>query len=502
MFCFLDFLFNTKRCIRGIRNKDFRISSVFLSCVRKAIFRNDRQFSLFSPIIQVAVEALSDGSINCRMIFGRKMVSLSSNNDSAMNSRKTATFADAEKEMRPTAFSTMLKSAGSTCNLDCSYCYYLDKAVQYGGAESVMSEALLEEYVRQYITANETDTVTFCWHGGEPLLSGLVFYRRAMELQKRYAGGKRIENSIQTNAILINDEWCRFFRDNGFLVGVSLDGPEDIHDAFRVDKGGRPTWRRVMAAVEKLASFGVEFNTLSVVNKLSEGRGAEVYGFFKSIGSRYMQFLPAVEHVADRPDYHRPVIVPPDAEGARLAPWSVGAKAYGEFLNDIFDRWVVSDVGSYFVQMFDATLAQYCGVQPGVCSMGETCGDALVVEHNGDVYNCDHFVYPEYLLGNITERSLSDIYNSPERFRFGLAKRNSLPPDCLRCKFYFACRGECPKHRFDRGADGSPKNSLCEGLLLYFRHTAPYMEYMRDLLAARRSPAFVMPWARNRMGLM
>lgn len=417
-----------------------------------------------------------------------------------MKKRGIATFADAQKEMRPVAFSTMLKPAGSACNLDCSYCYYLDKAIQYGGHEAVMSDELLEEYIRQYITANAVDVVTFCWHGGEPLLLGLDFYRKAVALQQKYAGGKRIDNTLQTNATLINEEWCKFFKENGFLVGVSLDGPQDVHDAFRLDKGGRPTWERVMAAVDLLRRYGVEFNTLSVVNSHCEGRGAEIYRFFKSIGSRYMQFLPAVEHVVDRKGLARPLIVSPSEEGARLAEWSIGARAYGEFLNDIFDEWVISDVGRYFVQMFDATLAQYCGVQPGVCSMGETCGDCLVVEHNGDVYNCDHFVYPEYLLGNIKEVSLAEIYASSKRFRFGLDKRNTLPKECLGCEFYFACRGECPKHRFDKGEDGEPKNTLCEGLKLYFRHTKPYMEQMRSLLERGQSPAFVMPWARARMG--
>ena len=292
---------------------------------------------------------------------------------------------------------------------------------------------------------------------------------------------------------------CRWQKDCQHHVGVSLDGPKDIHDGFRLDKQGRPTWERVMASVDLLRRFGVEFNTLSVVSSLSEGRGKEIYSFFKSVGSHYMQFLPAVEHVVDRPDFRRPVIVSPETEGARLAPWSVSAKGYGQFLKDVFDEWVVSDVGEYFVQMFDATLAQYCKVQPGVCSMCETCGDCLVVEHNGDVYNCDHFVYPEYLLGNILEKPLVEIYDDPKRFRFGVAKRTSLPAECMRCRFYFACRGECPKHRFDRTASGEARNSLCAGLKDYFRYTQPYFERMRDLLILKKSPAGVMSWARKNM---
>lgn len=412
------------------------------------------------------------------------------------------TFGDAVKQTGPVAFTTMLKPAGSACNLDCTYCYYLDKAAQYGGRQAVMSDELLERYIRQYIEANEVPAVQFCWHGGEPLLLGLDFYRRAMALQRKYADGKRIENTIQTNGVLVDEVWCDFFAENGFLVGVSLDGSEDIHDAFRTSRGGAPTFGQVMRAIESLRRSGVEYNTLSVVSRLCEGRGAEIYRFFRDrVGSRYMQFLPAVEHVVDRPGMRRPLIVAPGCEGARLAEWSVTAGGYGDFLCEVFDQWIVGDVGRCYVQLFEATLAQWCGVEPGVCSMGETCGDALVVEHNGDVYSCDHFVYPRYLLGNIRETPLAEIYRSQKRRDFGLAKRNGLPAECLRCKYYFACRGECPKHRFETGADGGRKNSLCEGLAAYFRHAEPYMDYLRDLLARGEEAAWVMPFARRRMGL-
>lgn len=420
----------------------------------------------------------------------------------ARRNKEIFTFRDAEKQTGPAAFMTMLKPAGSLCNLDCTYCYYLDKAVQYGGRQAQMDDALLETYIRQYIEANEVPVVTFCWHGGEPLLAGLDFYRRAVAYQRRYADGRRIENTLQTNGTLVDEAWCDLFAGEGFLVGISLDGPQDIHDAFRLTKGGQPTFERVMRSVEMMRAKGVEYNTLSVVNRLCEGRGTEIYRFFRdTVRSRYMQFLPAVEHVVDVEGMRRPLIVSPEHEGARLAEWSVTAEGYGDFLCDVFDAWVVSDVGSCFVQMFDATLAQWCGVQPGVCSMGETCGDALVVEHNGDVYACDHFVYPEHRLGNIRETPLRELYRSRRRIEFGLSKRNALPRECLRCKYYFACRGECPKHRFEKGSDGSLKNSLCAGLMHYFRHAEPYMERMRDLLAAQQSPAWVMPFARQRMGL-
>ncbi len=420
-----------------------------------------------------------------------------------MKTKDIFTFRDAEKQVAPTAFATMLKPAGSACNLDCHYCYYLDKAVQYGGREAVMSDELLELYIRQYIEANEVDTVTFCWHGGEPLLLGLDFYRRAMALQQKYADGKKIDNTLQTNGMLIDEAWCDLFAANRFLVGVSLDGPEDLHNAFRLTKGGRPTFARVMQSIELLGRTQVPFNTLSVVSRLSEGRAVEIYRFLRNTaGSRYMQFLPAVEHVIDRTGFPRPLIVEPGHEGARPAEWSVTARGYGDFLCDLFDEWVTTDVGSVFVQLFDATLAQWCGLQPGLCSMGETCGDALVVEHNGDVYSCDHFVYPEYLLGNIRSTPLAELYRSKRRIDFGLAKRNALPAECLRCRYYFTCRGECPKHRFETGADGYRKNSLCEGLQRYFRHAEPYMNYMRELLTRRQSPAWVIPFARKRMGLM
>ena len=347
-----------------------------------------------------------------------------------MKQKQIFTFRDAEKQVAPAAFSIMLKPAGSACNLDCHYCYYLDKAVQYGGRQAVMDDQLLELCIKQYIRANEVDTVQFCWHGGEPLLLGLDFYRRAMELQRRYADGKRIENTLQTNGTLVDEAWCDLFAANNFLVGLSLDGPGDIHDAFRLTRGGKPTFERVMRTVGMFGRSGVEFNTLSVVNRCCEGRGGEIYRFFRDeVHSRFMQFLPAVEHVVGKPGHHRPLIVPPGHEGARLAGWSVSAEGYGHFLCDVFDEWVVSDVGRCFVQLFDASLAQWCGVRPGVCSMGETCGDALVVEHNGDVYPCDHFVYPGYRLGNIRETPLAELYRSQKRREFGLDKRNTLPAE-------------------------------------------------------------------------
>ena len=424
--------------------------------------------------------------------------------------------------MRPTAFTTMIKPVGSACNLDCDYCYYLGKADLYGGHQPKMSEELLERYISQYIEAVQIPMVTFCWHGGEPLLAGLDFYEKAVALQNKYKGNKQIENSLQTNGLLMNAEWCDFFRRNNFLIGISLDGPKDIHDAYRHDRGGHPTFDRVMRAVEMMAVNGVEYNTLSTINDRCAGRGSEVYAFMRSI-SKYMQFLPVVEMVENaalrverkpcdrlQPDdsinhqpsaINRPAIVPPGTPNAQLAPWSITSKAFGRFMCDIFDEWVINDVGERFVQLFDITLAQWCGVQPSLCSFCPTCGDGLVVEHNGDVYMCDHFVYPEYRLGNIETEHLRDLQRKPELFRFGIEKRNSLPTDCRRCEFLFACRGECPKHRFAttrRGERGL--NTLCEGYKHFFSYTAPYMERMRDLLAQGKEASHIIPWARQKRG--
>lgn len=376
------------------------------------------------------------------------------------------TLGDAAHLCAPVSFGTMVKPAGSACNLNCTYCYYLEKAELYGGREPVMSKDLLETYIRQYIEANEGDEVSFCWHGGEPLLLGTDFFRTAVNLQQKYAGGKTIHNSLQTNGLRVNDEWCRFFHKNDFLIGISLDGPRDIQDEFRRTKAGKPSFDSVMGAIGMFKRHGVEFNTLSVVNNRCEGRGLEIYRFFRDeVGSRYMQFLPAAN---------------------RQLPWAVSAEGYGQFLIDIFDEWVKRDVGEYYVQIFDATLAQWCGISPGLCSVNEVCCDSLTVEHNGDVYPCDHFVYPEYKLGNIRENTLREIYDLPQRFKFSISKRESLPAQCRRCKFYFACHGECPEHRIDG------KNVLCDGLMAFFEHVSPAMETMKELLAQHRAPAEIM----------
>ena len=414
-------------------------------------------------------------------------------------------FTDAQKLTRPTAFSTMIKPVGSACNLDCDYCYYLGKAELYGNHQPKMSDELLERYISQYIEAVQVPVVTFCWHGGEPLLAGLEFFEKAVALQNKYRGNKQIENSLQTNGLLLTLEWCDFFRKNNFLIGISLDGPKDIHDAYRHDRGGHPTFDRVIRAVEMMAIHGVEYNTLSTINDRCAGQGKRVYEFMRSV-SRFMQFLPVVEMVegANRQKVSkRAAIVPPGTSGAQVAPWSITPKAFGRFMCDIFDEWVIRDVGERFVQLFDITLAQWCGVQPSLCSFCPTCGDGLVVEHNGDVYMCDHFVYPEYCLGNIGKAHLKDLQRNPALFRFGIEKRISLPSDCRKCEYLFACRGECPKHRFATTRRGeSGLNTLCEGYKHFFSYTAPYMEQMRNLLAQGQEASLIIPWARQKRGLI
>jgi len=395
-------------------------------------------------------------------------------------------FSAAQKLNKPQAFSTLVKPVGSACNLRCDYCYYLGKAELYGGKEPVMDDELLELYIRQYIEAVEVPVVTFCWHGGEPLLAGLDFYRKAVALQEKYRGDKQIENTLQTNGLLVTDEWCRFFHDHHFLVGLSLDGPPDLHDAYRRDRGGRPTSDRVLRAAQLMASGGVDFNILCTVNARSAGRGAEVYRYLRAL-TPFIQFLPVLEYIDDKGRITHPHDSASEETG-KLTPYSISAADFGQFLCDVYDEWVRADVGRIYVQLFDNTLASWCGQPPSLCAQCETCGDGLVVEHNGDVYPCDHFVYPSYRLGNIRETSIRDLYRLPERFQFGAAKYTALPRLCLRCRWLFLCHGECPKHRFGTGG----LSSLCKGYKQFYAHTAADMQTMRSLLEAGRPPALIM----------
>ena len=395
-------------------------------------------------------------------------------------------YEDIIKRNERRGFTSMVKPVGSLCNMRCKYCYYLDKAALYDNHQPKMDEALLENYIRANIEGNNSPVIAFAWHGGEPLLAGKEFFRKAVALQQKYGGGRTIENSIQTNGLLIDDEWCQIFRDNNFLVGVSIDGPESIHDAHRVDVGGQPTFARVMKGIERLYRNRVEYNTLTTINIHSEGRGAEVYNFLRQI-SVFMQFLPVAELLCDGR------VQSPESKGADIAPWSVSAKGFGEFMCDVFDIWVKNDVGRRYVQLFDATLALMVGVQPSVCSLCETCGSGLTVEHNGDVYCCDHFVYPEYKIGNIHTDRLADLAYCDRQFEFGVAKRALLPRECRHCKFYNLCHGECPKHRFITDNTGEyGKNYLCDGYKIFYEHTEGAMKQMKDLILAGKPAADIM----------
>ena len=392
----------------------------------------------------------------------------------------------------------MLKPVGSKCNLDCDYCYYLEKENLYEKKNPVMSEDLLERFVKQYIESQTMSEIMFTWHGGETLMRPLSFYKRAIELQKQYARGRRIENSIQTNGTLLNDDWCRFFKENNFLVGISIDGPKEFHDEYRRDKMGRPSFHRVMRGIELLKKHEVEFNCLAVVNDYNVDYPLEFYNFFKEIGCQYIQFTPIVERI--RKDNTISLLklatARQRAHEADLAHYSVPADKWGSFLCAIFDEWVKDDVGKIFIQIFDSTLANWVGEQPGVCTMAKTCGHAGAMEFNGDVYSCDHFVFPEYRLGNINSKSLTSMMYSDEQLKFGNDKFDSLPKQCRECDFLFACYGECPKNRFIKdkyGNDGL--NYLCQGYYQFFSHVAPYMDFMKKELQAQRPPANVMQWA-------
>ena len=405
---------------------------------------------------------------------------------------KTIPLEDAARLSGPLAFNIMLKPAGSLCNLGCAYCYYLDKSALYGGREPRMSLRTLELVTKAYIEANEVPEVQFIWHGGEPLVLGLDFFRSAVEFQRRYAGDKRIFNSIQTNGTLLTPQWARFFRENNFLVGLSLDGPRDIHDRYRLDQGGKPSFDKVMEGLQMLQDAGVQFNTLTTVSRAGEGRGREVYQFLRGIGSHYMQFLPVVEYVRMQGRKGRPVSVEPKADGATPAFWSVSPQAFGQYMCDVFDEWVRSDVGKYYVQLFDSTLSAWCGQKEGVCVFGKTCQGNAVIEHNGDLYVCDHFVYPAYRVGNVLETPIRELMETEPVKRFAYRKWTSLPQRCLHCPFLPACNGECPQHR-------DPKtgvNVLCEGYRQFFTHVAPEMDRMRLLLSQGRAPAEIMQFPR------
>lgn len=385
----------------------------------------------------------------------------------------------------PPAFHVMVKPRGPICNLDCAYCYYLSKERLYPGGRFRTTNELLEEFTRQYIEAQRVPEVTFSWQGGEPTLMGLDFFRLAVELQQKCRrAGLRIRNALQTNGTTLDDEWCRFFREHNFLIGLSLDGPRELHDAYRRDKGGNPAFDRVMGGLALLKKHGIEFNILACVQAANADHPLEVYRFLRDeVGARFIQFIPIVERDNDTGFQ----------EGEKVTDRSVTGRQYGDFLIAIFDEWVRQDVGRVFVQIFDVALAAWLGQRPGLCVFDETCGTALALEHNGDLYACDHFVEPRYKLGNVQETPLIELVGSEQQRQFGLDKWDRLPRHCQECEVRFLCNGGCPKNRVLRTPDGEPGlNYLCEGYKAFFTHIDRPMRIMAAELRAGRPPANIM----------
>jgi uncharacterized protein len=402
----------------------------------------------------------------------------------------------------PRAFHLLAKPTGAVCNLDCSYCFFLSKEMLYPGSRFRMADDLLETYLRQLIEAHSTvPEVTIAWQGGEPTLMGLDFFRRSVELVERYLKpGQRALHTIQTNGTLLDPEWAAFFREHDFLVGISIDGPREIHDTYRLNKGGKGSFDEVMRGVGLLREAGVDWNALTTIHAANGDRGLEVYRFLRDgCGARFMQFIPIIERVGEAAEdgsvpwgswRDRPLYV---QEGEHVTGRSVTAEQYGRFLIDVFEEWVRRDVGRVYVQMFDVALANWAGEPPSLCIHSETCGLALALEHTGDLYSCDHFVEPRFRLGSIRETHLLELVASQQQRKFGLDKRDTLPRYCLACDVRFACHGGCPKDRFSSTPDGEPGlNYLCAGYKAFFHHVDRPMRFMAEQLRRDLAPADVM----------
>ena len=387
------------------------------------------------------------------------------------------------EDTAPRAFHVMTKPIGAICNLDCEYCFYLDKENLYPDTRSFrMTDEVLKNYVRQYIESQQVNEITFAWQGGEPTLMGVDFFRRAVEYQQEYRRvGTHIQNTFQTNATLLNDEWCTFFKQNNFLIGISIDGPPELHDKYRYDKRGRPSSDDVIRGLRFLQKHQVDYNILCVVNSHNADYPLEVYRYFKELGAQFMQFIPAVERVEEKGVTDR----------------TVRAAQYGKFLCAIFDEWVVNDIGKIFVQIFDVALEAWLGYNPSLCIFNETCGNAMAIEHNGDLYSCDHYVDPEYFLGNVMDSPMEALVESTFQRKFGTDKRDTLPQYCLDCEVRFVCNGGCPKNRFIKtpsGEDGL--NYLCAGYKQFFNHIDRPMKMMAEALQAGRPADSIMPLLR------
>lgn len=415
----------------------------------------------------------------------------------------------------PPSFHVMAKPTGAICNLDCKYCFFLSKEALYPGSPFRMTDDVMETYVRQLLESHRTPQVTIAWQGGEPTLMGLDFFQQMMAIVQKYARpGMQINHTIQTNGTKLNDAWCRFFRENNFLVGLSLDGPREMHDAYRVDKRGEGTWEQVMGAARTLQRNSVDFNILCTVHAANGDHPLEVYRFFRDeVGTEFIQFIPIVERATpellpvanlgwgeyvDQPEADggderelpvarsskRPLYT---TQGSLVTERSIEAEQWGNFLSTVFDEWVHNDVGKVFVQLFDSALGSWVGQGASICIHRETCGDALALEHNGDLYSCDHFVEPDYFLGNIKEEHMLTLVASEQQRQFGSDKRDTLPRYCRECAVRFACHGGCPRNRFIETPDGEAGlNYLCAGYKAFFTHVDRPMRLMAGLLQQGR----------------
>jgi len=398
------------------------------------------------------------------------------------------------------AFHVMTKPVGPICNLNCTYCFYLEKEKLFGSTEQFrMSDEVLEAYIRQYIEQQQVPEISFAWQGGEPTLLGVDFFRKVVKLQQQYANGKTITNAIQTNGTLLDDAWGQFLKEHQFLVGLSVDGPPDLHDAYRVDKRDRPSSERVLKGLEVLQRHQVDYNTLTVVNRKNSLEPERVYHYLKDLGSTFLQFIPLVERSADAvaKNLGLDLSLPPDLHqkerNRMVTDWSVRPEQYGQFLVSIYNEWVRRDVGQTYVQFFDVALGNWIGQTGALCVFSPTCGTAMALEHNGDLFSCDHYVYPKYKLGNILNQSIGEMVASPAQRKFGQDKLSALPKFCRDCSVRFACHGECPKHRFLRTPEGEPGlNYLCAGYKRVFKHMQPTMDIMAQLLRQGRAPAEIM----------
>lgn len=392
-------------------------------------------------------------------------------------------------------FHLMAKPTSFECNLNCDYCFYLEKQSLYNKEQQciAMSDEVLENYIKSYIESQSTDVVEFAWQGGEPTMAGLDFFQRALHYQTTHANGKIIKNTLQTNGLLINQDWAYFLAKNQFLVGISIDGMQAIHDRYRITRSGKGSFDKVINAIKLFNQFNVEYNTLTVVNNENYKYGAEIYRFLKSIGSNHHQYIPIVEaeNIHFTPDESKIII-----GRNSVKPFSTPRDGYGQFMTNVFDEWIKEDVGKVFIQLFDATLISWFGYESSMCLFNKECGQSLIIERNGDVYSCDHFVYPEFRLGNIQQQSLQEIVSSDQQKKFSCAK-SVLSEQCQQCQFSTYCYGGCPKHRIDTSADQQPHNYLCQSYQHYFKHVSKYMDFMVKELNQGRNVFAVMEWTKT-----